>query len=199
MYLRYAFFMQRFQRGSQWAIIIGLYLAFRFGRVLIDAIHPLAAMGLTLCYLLFVFWIWIASGVGHFLILLDRSARVALKQTEVLEGVAVGGGLFLGAVSAAVGILTGQVALVCLGASLLIATIPASLCFTNPSFWGRWLFGGMMVFIYLTGVFALATSWVAPEAPLHQASLGYLKLGFLGSILCTWLGNVSVLRKETVY
>ena len=199
MYLRYAFFMQRFQRGSQWAIIIGLYLAFRFGREFFDAIHPLAAMGLTLCYLLFVFWVWVASGVGHFLIFLDRSARVALKQTEVLEGIAVGGGLFLGVILATVGILTGQRPLIYLGVTLLIATIPASLYFTNPSLWGRRLFGGIMVYIYLAGLFALSTSWVSPEARLHKASLGYLMLGLWGSILCTWLGNVSALRKEKVY
>jgi len=40
---------------------------------------------------------------------------------------------------------------------------------------------------------------VVPEARLHKASLGYLMLGLWGSILCTWLGNVSALRKQKVY
>src|SRR5258706_135859 len=60
-YLRYCFAMQRLSSGSRWAVIIGLYLAARFGSRMKGGLG-LAVMAL---YFLFVLWGLVARPVGH--------------------------------------------------------------------------------------------------------------------------------------
>ena len=90
-YLSYCFFMQRFTGGRQWLIIIGLYLVYRVSGAFLKTIHPLYAALLAIVWLGIVLWVWLAPGIGNFLILLDRSARLALKRGERLQGLAVAG------------------------------------------------------------------------------------------------------------
>ena len=98
VFLRYSFFMQRFSAGSRWAIVIGLFLAVKFWRPVLEVIHPSLSIALGFAYLLFVFWGWLAPGIGSFIVLTDRSARHALKFDEKREAVFVGGAFFMGIV-----------------------------------------------------------------------------------------------------
>ena len=194
-YLRYCFFMQRFSRGSQWAIIIGVYLAFRFGRALLGAIHTGWAALLALAYLLLVFWVWLAPGIGHFLVLCDRSARFALKRREILEAIFVGGGFFAGVGLLAAAFLGAGTFLALLGGTMIIGALPAALVFTNDSRRGRLLFGGVFLYIYGSGlalsVAMLVHPGLAPDSPFFGAA----GLGVLAVLLCTWLSNVRSLRR----
>ena len=196
LYLRYSFFMARFSEGSRWAMIIGLYLGVKFGRQALMQFSPILAGLLGIAYLLFVFWVWLADGVGGFLILCDRSARHALKKSEKLEAITVGGGFFLGiaALLAAAALRNGP--LVVLGLALVAATIPASLFFTNPSPRGRLLFGSVMAATYVIGLSAAAAYAVRSDGALTDTLMSLAVVTGFAVLVCTWLGNVSALRQE---
>ena len=66
------------------------------------------------------------AGIGHFLILTDRSARIALKRSEALDGIVVGGGLMVGIGLAVAGGLSGTGPLILAGGGLAAGSIPAA-------------------------------------------------------------------------
>ncbi len=47
-------------------------------------------------YGLFVFWVWVARGVGNFILLFDRTARYALRRGEKIQAWLVGGAISVG-------------------------------------------------------------------------------------------------------
>ena len=193
VYQRYCFWMQRFTQGNRWMLIIGIYLAFRFGRVALAAIHPSLAVLLVVLYLTFIFWIWLARGIGNFMIFCDRSARLALKSSERLEALFVGGGFALGLALALLSIAVGGLPLAFAGGALAIGALPASMVFTNASKAGRAVFGSVLALVYVGG-FGSAIS-IALDSPLSPMFSDIAICALIGTMLCTWLGNVSALRQ----
>ncbi len=197
LYLRYTFFMQRFTSGVRFALIIGLYVGIQFGRKLLNAVHPLAAGALSLVYMLVVFWVWLAPGVGNFLVTLDRRARYALERKEVVEGILVGGGLLLGVASAATAYFAGMPAFGFLGGALILGALPASLTFTNDSPAGRKVFGLLTGLAYGAGLIGFVSSLlIYPSKELHGGVVLLMLLALVGCVLSTWLGNIPALRQE---
>lgn len=195
-YLSYSFMMQRFTAGKQWLIIIGIYLAYRVLGSALGAIHPLFAGVLALAWLGIVLWVWLAPGVGNFLILLDRSARLALKRGERWQGIAVGGGLLAGIGAAAGGFLSGYPPALFAGAGLVLSTVPASLAFDNESRKGRWVFGGVTAYVHLTTIVIFVVEALRPDAAeLHPVTTTGGLVALIAAISCTWLGNIRPLRR----
>ncbi len=196
LYLSYCFFMQRFTEKARWLLIIGLLVGVRVGRSLLEKVSPLAASLLIFTYLLFVLWVWLASGVGNFLVLMDSSAKHALRRGEKWEGIAVGGGLLLGLVVFFGSTAANLHGLAAAGALIGLSTIPASLTFTNESRAGRFLFGGMTAFAYL-GAF-IALFHVIASGPAQKVDLisGWIGFAILTAVACTWLGNAGSLREH---
>lgn len=195
-YLSYCFFMQRFTSGRQWVIIVAMLVGYNVLRRSLQTIHPAYAAIFALLWLGLVLWIWLAPGIGNFLILLDRSARLALKRGEWRQGLAVGGGLLLGILVGVAGFFAGSLPALLAGAGLIASTVPAALAFDNESRAGRIVFGSITGYIYLATVvvvgieaFRVSAGGLSPLTPL----LGGLAL--LGAIACTWLGNVRALRR----
>ena len=195
-YLKYCFFMQKFQRGARFAIVIGIFLAFRFGNSLLMKIHPAAAAALTFAYLLLVLWVWVAPGVGNLLVLMDRSARLALKRTEAIEGITVGGGLCVGGLLVLAGMGLGLWPLIIAGAGFVAATLPASLTFTNDSPSGRKFFGSIFAFTYLSTLITSLTLALTPDAAYTDSLMTLSGYALIACLLCTWLGNISGLRRS---
>jgi hypothetical protein len=133
--------------------------------------------------------------VGNFLILLDRSARLALKSGERHQGIAVGGGLALGIACAVAGFFTGYAPVLLAGVGLVASTVPASLAFANDSRTGRIVFGGLTALVYLgtLGTFVVEALRF-PANGLHPITVGLGGSALLAAIACTWLGNVRSLR-----
>ena len=181
------------RKGTRWAIIIGIYLGYRVGRVVLAAIHPLLAVVFVIAYLIFVFGGWLASGVGNLLVLLDSSARYALKRSEILEAIFVGGGFFGGFLLVILGMATGVLSLAFVGGALVVAAIPWALTFTNDSPAGRRLFGGIGCFVYLAGF------WAAIEVALHgdisSRTNSLIMVAVLAALFSTFIGNVDSLHK----
>ena len=192
-YLKYVFWMARFEKGTRWMIIIGLYLGFRVGRVLLEAVHPLLAVVFVIAYLVFVFGGWLASGIGNLLVLADRSARYALERREVLEAIFVGAGFFGGFLLVLGGMASGILPLAVVGGALVVAAIPLALTFTNDAPAGRRLFGSIGLAVYLVGFWAAGELALCGDISERTQSL--VGLAGFAALLCTFLGNVGSLHK----
>lgn len=198
-YLSYTFFMQRFTGGKQWAIIIGIYLLYRFAVKALESVSPIFAGAFVILWLALVMWVWLAPGVGNFLIFLDKNARLALKNGERMQGIAVGGGLALGLLALAGGFFGGYEPAFFAGIGLVVSTVPASLAVDNESKAGRLVFGSITSFVYLSTIVVTVVEAVQyPAEQWHRITMGMGSLALLAAILCTWLGNIRALRQGAV-
>ncbi len=196
LFLRWAFFMQGFSGKNRWLVVIGLYLAYRFGSALLAAIHPLAAVPLITAYLLFCFGSWLASGLGHFLLLKDPLARLTLNAEEKRDGLLVGGLFFGGAIVLIAGLTVLPMGIAFLGGAMMAAAVPGSMVFDNPSNKGRLLFTGITLTVLACGAgIALRASGKSPGDPVLDATSGrFLLIGALAVMATTWIGGVKALR-----
>ena len=188
------FFLQKFSEGQRILIFVGIYLAFRFGRVILAQVHPVAVALLVGAYLVFVFSSFLASGVGHLLILKDRNARFALTRGEKLDGLFVGGGFILGFVLVILGLTVLPRGVAFIGGAMAIGAIPAAMVFENDSREGRLLFGGCMLFVYLTGGVCLVQDLRTGD-PFAAPAGVMVGVAVLAAALSTWLSMVPRLHR----
>lgn len=196
LFLRWVFFLQRHSEKNQWLIIIGIYLAFRFGRAALAAIHPLAAVPLIVAYLLFAFGGWLASGLGHFLLLKDPLARLSLKRAEKLDGLLVGGLFFGGLLLLLLGVTVLPTGLAFLGGAMMGAAVPGSLVCDNPSVKGRLVFGASTLTVVGCGfmVWFHSLGKTEDQPLLDETSNPFFTVAILAVALTTWIGGISSLR-----
>ena len=196
-YLSYCFFMQRHTEGKQWLIFLGAFAVYQVSRRYLATINPVYSGVLVAAWLGLVLWVWLAPGIGNFLILLDRSARLALKPAERHQGIAVGGVFALGALATAAGLVSAYFPVLLAGVGMLATTIPASLTFGNASSRGRLVFGSITVLLYLAVTTVVVLEWVRHPAPMHPVSSVLGSCALLATVACTWLGNVRALRRNS--
>ena len=187
IYLRWTLWMQGKGDAFQWGVIIGLYVFVKFTRVLFSGpFAPIAALLIGL-YFLFVLWVHVAKAVGNFMLLWDPFARLALRRTEKIEAWIVGGSVVGAITFGTLGALTGIIPLLFLAGTLLAAAIPFSHTFTNKSSAGRWLFGGIGVYVVIAGTIVLLAPWL-PFVDANVA-VNLAIVAILLSVLSTWLSN----------
>jgi len=198
LYLRYCFWMQRFTSGNRWLIIIGLYVAFQIGSKTLRSVSEFAAAIFVFIYLGFVFWVWLAPGIGSFLVMTDKSARYALKKTEKIEGSAVGGGMVVALMIFGLGMVFSHLPSIILGVMIAASTVPAALTFTNEQPKGRRLFGSVYFGTLGFALIAFVVESLRGTASLddlRHSSETMLLFALVACAACTWLGNVSSLRE----
>ena len=195
LFLRWVFFMQKFSEGQRVLILISIFLAFRFGRAILEGMHPIAGAVLVTLYLMLVFSSFLASGISHFLLLKDRTARLALTRREKLDGMFVGGGFVTGFLLVILGLSIAAlpVGTVFFGGALMVAAVPGAMFWLNDSPKGRLLFGGVCAFVYLTGILCLVQDLTIGD-PLRTPASGMVALSVLAAALCTWLSMVPSLH-----
>ena len=193
-YLRYSFAMARLTERARWALVIGVYLVFRYVRTLARNVSPGLAIGVTALYFLFVLWGFVADAVGNFILIFDRFARHALRRGEKVEAIVVGGSIVSGVALLAVGFCFGWSWTLVLGGSLIAAAIPLSMVFTNKSRAGSLIFGGIGLVIIASAAVAIS-ALVLGNGPLFKSALTGLGIGGVGALLSTWLSNVRALRR----
>jgi len=196
-YLSYCFFMQRYTEGKQWLIFLGAFAVYQVSRKYLESLNPVYSGVLVAAWLGLVLWVWLAPGIGNFLIFLDRSARLALKPAERRQGIAVGGVFAAGALATAGGLVSGYYPVLLAGVGLLATTIPASLTFGNASSRGRLVFGSITVLLYAAVGTMIVLEWVRHPAPMHPLSRGLGTFALVATVACTWLGNIRSLRRST--
>lgn len=194
-FLAWAFFMQRHTEGKQWIFVIGLYLAYKFGRAVLESIHPVAAGILTALYLLFCFWSFIASGTGHAIMLLDRWARLTLNPREQIDGVVVGWFFLVGIALSLLALTVLPTAWAYLGGAMAIGAIPLSRVTLNKSLPGQIVFGTIAALVFAAGGVGFVVS-LSGGNPFSSPTGGFMLLAILGAIASTWLANISALQSD---
>ncbi len=193
LYLKYGNFMKQFTATHQVILIIGFLALYQISMKLFSGSFALL---LTVSYLLFVLWSWVANGVGNLLLLSDRFARHVLKKGEALEGAFVGGSVIVGLVFMFVGFLLPANAFLYPGVIFLGAACPFSSTFTNLHKIGR-IFYGMLGVSMLTGGIIFLLYCVTPfrnviNPDLIKSMLSYLYYAFIASM---WLAIFGILKK----
>ncbi|WP_193214626.1 tetratricopeptide repeat protein [Luteolibacter marinus] len=197
MFLRWAFFMQRFNEKNRTLILIALVIGFRVVRNIAAAIHPLLVIPVVLIYYIFLFGTWLSSGIANLLILKDPVARMSLDRGEKAEGVAVGILFFGGLVLLVAGMALGMIPLAVAGVTMMLAAIPSTLVFTNESKKGRLLFGSFLVAILALGGYVAIDLATHPGQAVGKGNSGpALGVGVLLTLATTWLSMVPSLRNE---
>jgi tetratricopeptide (TPR) repeat protein len=182
-HLRYSFAMQRLGEKYRWVFLIGLVVG---ARVLRAVLGPIGIL-VTVLYLVFVFWTFLASAIAHCLLLLDRRARLALDHRQQWEGATVGFALFVGLAVLVVAVVARSLPTSALGLAMVGAALPLSQTFTNESKLGRVFFGGIAAFALLAGIL----NAVFPGGASRAIGLTAL----VTVALSTWLTHVPALRR----
>lgn len=193
-WLRLNLWAQRFSRTSRWAVMIGLYLALRFSRVVFTGALAPVGYVLTALWLLLALWSHLASGSANFIVLLDSRARHALRRRERLEAVAVGGCLLLGLFMTLAAAVPGSGPVPLAGLLVFGASIPFAYTFTNDSVAGSRLFGGIAGFTLLAAALVLLSGFAPSVVPPSFATLP-IGIAALGVIATTWISSIPALRK----
>lgn len=196
-YLSYCFFMQRYTEGKQWMIFLGAFAVYQVSRKYLESLNPVYSGVLVAVWLGLVLWVWLAPGIGNFLILLDRGARLALKPAERHQGIAVGGVFIAGALATIAGLVSGYYPILLAGVGMLATTIPASLTFGNASSRGRLVFGSITVLLYIAAGIMIVLEWMHHPAPMHPLSRALGTFALVATVACTWLGNIRSLRRSS--
>lgn len=197
-YLAYNLWMSKRPAGHRWMIIIGLWLGMRFSRVLFTGNTRWLGLGLSVAYIAFVFWVWLARGIGNLLLLFDPFARMVLRRYEKLEAIFVGGGLAVGVVLAVTGFVLPHDIFLVAGISFVFAAVPFACTFDNTQKLGRWLFGGIGTLAWVVAISVL-TALVLPQgwdAKVVNAAMEVFPIALIGCVGTTWLGNVPYLHKR---
>ncbi len=196
LFLRWAFFMQRFSQKHQLLIIIGIIFGFRILRALAANVHPLLIIPLALVYYLFLFGTWLAGGLANFLLLKDPVARLSLDRGEKTEGLVVGLLFFGGLLALIGGVAASMIPIALIGGALLVAAIPSTMIFTNPSPKGRLIFSACALAILGLGGKVAAALAANPGQDIDDSGAGgAFSLALLLAVAVTWLGSVPSLRQ----
>ncbi|WP_035605695.1 hypothetical protein [Haloferula sp. BvORR071] len=196
LFLRWAFFLQRFSEQNRTFIIIGIVFGFRIIRTIAQSINPALVLPVFLIYYLFLFGSWLASGIANCLVMKDPIARMSLDRGEKVEGLVVGFLFFGGIALMFGGFFAAGMDLAVAGGTMLAAALPFSLVFTNESRMGRAVF-------LLAGLGVLALG-ISGSIEVHKQGFDAWKevfqvpsisFAFLIAMLSTWLAMVPALRQ----
>ncbi len=198
VFLKWSFFMQRFNASNRMAIIIGVIVGFKLLRAAVASVHPLLVIPLALVYYLFVFGSWLSTGLAHFFLLRDPVARLSLDRSEKVEGAAIGLLFFGGLTALAAGFAMERHALAVAGGVMMIATLPATMVFTNPSRKGMIVFGVISLAILGLGTAMAVDVATHPDREIMEGTAGALS-GFvvLLAVGSTWLSMLPAMRRTT--
>jgi tetratricopeptide (TPR) repeat protein len=195
LFLRWAFFMQRFSEKNQMWILIGIVIGFRLVRKTVQEINPALLPPLFVVFYLFLFGTWLSTGIANLTILRDKAARLSLDRSEKLDGLFTGGGFLIGFLAGVTGFAIGHTALTLAGAVLMLAAIPTSMFFTNASKLGRVVFGVAAALVYVTGIPGVIAVANIPAATLLSHGAGVIGLPMLITFATTWIAMIPALRK----
>lgn len=192
-YLKWVFFLQKYSDKQQLLIILGLFLAYRLGRGILETIDTRLAVAFVILYLVFAFGTYLANGIGCFVLLKDKVARLTLTAREKREGLFVGGGFFLGLALIILSFFVYQ-PLAFLGGGLVLGCIPGGMFWDNDSKAGRLVFGLLMLVVYGCGLGLFAT--VAGTGELGASGSSMLTTALLSAFGATWLAMIPGLRRQ---
>ena len=197
LFLRWAFFIQRFNEKHRTLLIISLVIGFNVMKGIASAINPILVVPVAILYYTFLFGSFISSGLANFFILKDPVARLSLDRSEKVEGIATGILVFGGLLGLIAGFLIPLFPLAALGGTMVATALPASMLFTNSSDKGKLVFGMITFSALATGMVMAYDIFTHPSREMFEGLAGTCSTAII--LLCagsTWLSMMSSLRVE---
>ncbi len=190
-WLKYVFLVARLSEKGRWAFALGVYVLYRVLRAFLKTVSPTLAMLVGMLWIGFVFWSYVARGIGNLFILFDSHARLALKTRERWEGILVGGGVLCAIGFVIGGLLLGSPVAVGLGLALGWPTIPLALTLSNSNPTGVKLYGTLAALTILGSVADLAA--ICSETLDKNPFVGTCSdIGLYAFVASTFLGAFNV-------
>ena len=190
-FLQYTFFMAKMDQSARIIFIIGLFLINRFSRTVFTGESAPIGYAISAVYLCFVFWTWLASGIGNFMLLFNSYARLALNRNEKVEAITVAGSLLLGIAFLVGGLAGGIASFVNAGVFVMGASLMFSCTWGNEHPLGKKLYGGLAGLLFLTGL--AVAPWITQEPP--AAFFQWMGTMMLVGVAGVWMGAFGVLRR----
>jgi tetratricopeptide (TPR) repeat protein len=189
-YLRFCHAMNRFSEGTQNAIMIGGFIAYRLLHSALKGISPILASALVAVWLTLAFWSHLARGIGSFFMLFDGFARRALKPVEKWEGIAVGGATLVALLYLLASLMTAEAGLNLVALALFFSAIASAAAFTNDHHVGKYVYGAAAA---VAGVGAAVTLIsLAVPFPKGVGEISFSAAVFTGFVI-SWLRPFRVL------
>lgn len=184
-YLKWSFWMAKFSSKYRIGIILGLYLIYQVVVSALEKVSPLLSFLVIALYFLFALWTHVARGVGNLIILMDSTARIALRRSDVLEGLIVGGGVSIGLLTLIAGIGLGLLPVLLGGAALCMAAVPLAASFNNNDPIGKKLYAGLGIAVFVMGGIAVICEVIGREA---ETLMSLWMLTFVAAVLMAAFG-----------
>jgi len=141
-FLAFSFKISQLQQKYRIGLFIGAYVVYRLAVNTLRPAYPALATAVIVLYALFVFWTYVAQGIGTLVILGDPTARMALRPREKWEGILVGGSALIGLAVILASLIFGLPGGVFnLGLGLAALSIPWSLSLGTSNRTGQYLYG----------------------------------------------------------
>jgi tetratricopeptide (TPR) repeat protein len=197
VFLQGSFRLQGLQSKYRTLLTIGLVMGFKVLRTIASQTQPVLLLPLFLIYYLFIFGSWLSPDLANLILLRDPIARFALDLREKVQSVVVSSLFLCGLPLAGIGMGSGLHSLTILGATFAATALPATLCFTNPSFLGRLVFraGGLLV-LSLGGLAAWLASRQPDLNPFKSDAGGVLSVTISLTVILTWVSMIPSLKKS---
>ena len=189
--LKYFFFMQRLSNRRQWAVVVGLYIAYR---IVVNVAREQPelrpwVMPLIVAYLVFFLASWLARPLANLTLRLHPFGRLALSKDERTATNWIGGFLLLAAV-AGVAALAGSFLAIAVAIFFLAMLLPLATTFQSAAPWPR---RGLVVYTALVGLLGVACLAVLllPATPDVVALLYPMTMSFFpGAVLSSLAANI---------
>jgi len=184
--LKYVLWMSRRGQGTQWAIIIGLYVAFQLLTQVAKNTPQLAPIiwPVVIAYVVFVYLTWIASPLFNLLLRVNRFGRFALSRKQRITSNWIGGA-FLGAgVCAIAWVISRRSDFIVATLFFLLMVLPLAGMFRSPIGWPRLVMTLYTVGLACLGVGAIA-AFVLDLEQYHTLANAFL----IGIFIQGWVAN----------
>lgn len=182
LYLKYSFWIAKKSGKSQWAIIIGIYLIYRFAyEFLIANDLTFLAIPLVIGYLLFALGSWIMEPMSNFILGFDSYGKYLLNENQKRSGLTFGLLFIVGLLSITLYYSLDIALLLTVAVAAAAAIIPlprAFLLYSKKARLAGFITGG---FILMIGVFGLL--FVSNALAVASAT-------FIVMIVYTWIGSI---------
>jgi tetratricopeptide (TPR) repeat protein len=179
-YLKYQFWLGKFNTQMQWAVLIGFVFARRVIFALAASFPPLYILAFAMIFL--VYTSWIIRPLGDFILMLDHYGRALLKEDERKAGIIAGLGFLIGLPMALAGYFMDNPALTTIGLVVATVIIPISKYFHEDPETRSLFIKLFTVGIFLTAVAVIVAQFVGNSELVVSAYT-------IGIVAYTWIFN----------
>jgi len=190
--LAFSSYIARVSNGfGQW-VLLGGFVAYQTVYQSLIKTAPLAAALLMTTWLIFALWSHLARGIASFVMLTDRTVRVAMDRKETIEALATGIPCVLALLALGGWLGFGLPGDAFPALLLFLAAVVAAAAASNEHHQGKWLYLAAAVFVVPVSLLFLLMSASGTDFPALSPFVMY---ALRTAVIVTWLRAFGVLYR----